>query len=96
MKLKLVKKMQTEAPTLWGLLDTQDNVWMGTDIGPNIYTDYSLARIAAEIIDVKLGQELGRTRATEYRGGANHLRDEVKAKMSSEKALQLLESGYVC
>jgi hypothetical protein len=79
----------------WGLYDTKDGVWMGNDKGPKTFDDYMLARIAAEMVDVQLGQKTGRTKAKEYFGGANRLRDEKPTRMGSERALKLLENGYI-
>lgn len=47
----------------WGLYDTTDGVWMGTDEGPKTYVDFVMARIAAQVVDEQLGQTPGRTRA---------------------------------
>ena len=85
----------SDLQSVWGLLDTQDNVWMGDDDGPKTYTDYMIARVAAQMVDVQLGQHPGRTKAKEYVGGATRLRDEVKTKMGSAEALQKMEDGLI-
>ena len=77
----------------YGLLDTVDNVWMGDSSGPAKFGDFMLARIAAQMLDVQLGQAPGRTRAVEYIEGPKRLRDTVETKLSPLAALQEIESG---
>lgn len=77
----------------WGLLDTAENVWMGNNDGPRIFTDYMLARLAAQMVDVQLGQEPGRTRASEFAAANLRLRGTVPVKMSAKEALRGMESG---
>lgn len=86
-------KLSNPSEGPWGLLDTQDNVWMGDDAGPKIYTEYLLARVAAQMMDEQLGQKPGRTRALPYKGGATRLRDKVKTRMGALQALRNLEGG---
>lgn len=93
MKKKKAKAGKRPTIGLWGLLDTQDNVWMGNDEGPKTYTEYLLARVGAQMVDVQLGQEPGRTWAMPYKGGATRLRDRVKTKMGTLQALRDLEGG---
>ena len=80
---------------VWGLLDTQDNVWLGDDDGPKTYTDFMTARLVAQMVDVQLGWEPGRTKAAEYIEGSKHLRDEVDTRMGAEEALRKMEGGLV-
>lgn len=81
--------------TEWGLWDTEDSVWMGNDDGPVVFADYGIARIAAQVIDVQLGQVLARTQAKEYQHGPKRLRDTVDAKMSPLQALNAIENGRI-
>ncbi len=77
----------------WGLLDTQDNVWIGNDTGPITFHDYAIARVAAQMCDVMLAQQPGRTRAVLFDGRNLRLRDCQKTAMSPEEALRRMESG---
>ena len=82
------------AAAMWGLRDTVDNVWMGsneTEAGPRLFNDYMLARIAAQMMDVQLGQPEGRTKAERFVLQPLRLRDSVKTKMGSARALRILE-----
>lgn len=79
----------------YGLLDTYDHVWMGGDDGPKLFDQEILARIAAQVLDVQLGQEPGRTKATLYTENAWKLKDEVTPKMTPLTALKLIERGQL-
>ena len=82
--------------TRWGLYDTEDNCWMGdneTYTGPKLFEEYGLARIAAQVMDVQLRQQPGRTKATEFIEQPLRLRDKVNTKMDSLEALKGIESG---
>ena len=79
----------------WGVYDTETGTWMGNDDGPVIYTDFMMARVAAQMIDVQLGQRPGRTEAREYQEGPKRLRETVKTRMTPEEALAAMESGKV-
>jgi hypothetical protein len=80
-------------PGCWGLYDTIDGVWMGDDSGPKTFDDFLVARIAAELVDIQLGQQPRRTQAKEYEHGPKRLRDHVDTKMSTLEALEGKESG---
>ena len=77
----------------FGLYDTVDGLWMGDDSGPKTFPDLLTARIAAQVTDVQLGQEPGRTRAKEYEPGPKRKRDEVETRMGTLAALKGIESG---
>jgi hypothetical protein len=77
----------------YGLYDTEGGVWMGDDDGPKLFEDESLARIAAQMMDVQLGQDPGRTRAKPFDELPKRKRDEVATRMSSEEAISRLENG---
>jgi hypothetical protein len=79
----------------YGLYDIKDNVWLGDDAGPKIFTNFMFARIAAEIVDVQLGQNIGRTKVREYDPAPKRLRDEKPLKMNAKEALTCLENGLV-
>lgn len=46
----------------WGIYDTQENLWIGDDRGPRLFSeeDVELARLAANIYDIQMGNSLGR------------------------------------
>lgn len=80
----------------YGILDTQDNCWMGDNDagdGPRLFDDEAIARVAAQVMDVQLGWKTGRCRAKEFNADSLRLRDKVDAKMDGLTALDGLESG---
>lgn len=89
-------------PLPWGLYDTVDDCWMGDESGPKVFSWsdqasemtqlYAVARVAAQVADVRLGQAPGRTRVRTY-GGDSILRNTVETKMTVANALQGLEDG---
>lgn len=79
----------------WGIIDTQDNVWMGTTIGPLVYVEKNVALLKALIIAEQLEFATGRLTVVYYNHGANQMRDEVEVKRSGAEALRRLESGEV-
>lgn len=92
-------------PTKWGLYDTDDNCWMGNagGTGPLLYDDADLkfaktgaeiiAKIAAQMMDVALRQEPGRTRARVFNEGPLVVKDEKTMTMTPLEALQRMERG---
>lgn len=78
---------------MYGLYDTKDDCWLGNSEGPLLYEDQKLAAIAARILDVRLGNPAGRTRATEYLAEANIKKDNLQPKYSAEEAINRLEEG---
>ena len=79
----------------YGLYDTQDHCWMGGDEGPWEFTDYALARIAAQVMDGSLAQEPGRTEAREYERGPKRLRERVDTVKTPLQALRDIEGGVI-
>lgn len=77
----------------WGVYDTRDNVWMGDDSGPKLFNDQLLARCAAQILDMRLRQAPGRTKAREYTTPATQLRDSITPPMTTLQALKKFEGG---
>jgi hypothetical protein len=86
-----------EGELAWGLVDTHEKnlVWMGDKTGPFLYNDEGIAKIAARIIDVQLGQPAGQLVARLYDGSGTKWKDEKPVHMSPELALQKLEQGTV-
>ena len=80
--------------TKWGIFDTEDNLWMGDSTGPMLFDDEKVARVAAMVYDVQLGQAPGRSRAEKFtpRPGLR-LHDEKPAIMSALDAIRALEEG---
>lgn len=79
---------------MWGLLDTQDNTWIGNDAGPVLHEEEWMAKVAAQVADIQLGQEPGRTRAREFPAQRNlRLKETVDTKMGPLEALEGLEEG---
>lgn len=77
----------------WGLFDTVDHVWMGGETGPRTYDTLLLARLAAEMVDVMIRQEPGRTRARRIPRGPWRQRDSKAAHFRPAAALDRLERG---
>ena len=81
--------------SVFGLLDTEDNLWMGDDNGPSLYADHDLARITAEFRSVQLGWSPTRIQATEYTQPATRKRDEVPVVRSMKGWLARRERGTI-
>jgi hypothetical protein len=77
----------------FGILDTVDDLWMGDDNGPKLFDEEDLAKIAARIVDVRMGHPPGRYRALEFTQTEVRRRDAVDTKMDTLEALTLLEEG---
>jgi hypothetical protein len=79
----------------WGLYDTVDDCWMAhPEEGPLRYDDFMLARLAAEILEVRFGWR-ARIRAREFPVGPMRIKDEVKPKISAVDAIERLERGTI-
>lgn len=79
----------------WGLYDTRDKIFWGTDDGPIGYTSYMIARVASQTVDVQLGNKPGRTRVVVLPPGPYNYKGDAETLLSPEKALRLLEEGLV-
>lgn len=78
----------------WGIFDTVDELWLGDDQGPRLFEDETVAKIAAQVADVRLRQDLGRSRAKEFpKGGYLKVKDELELKMSGLEAIKRIERG---
>jgi hypothetical protein len=69
----------------YGLWDTVDRVWLGTDKGPLSYEKKDIAMFAAESIAFRLGIPLDRVKATEYTDQPLVKRDETPFTRTSEE-----------
>lgn len=77
----------------WGLLDTEDRVWIGNDDGPHTYDDETFARVVAQMFDVMMKWKPARTRATVYVDQPKVLHDTVTPTITAEDALKGIEEG---
>ncbi len=80
---------------IFAILDTTDSCWIGNDDGPLTYTDLTIARIAAQVLETQVfGTDLGaRYKAVEYQKPATHLRDHLDTKMDVQAALRRIEGA---
>lgn len=78
---------------MFALFDTEDELWMGTDMGPLVYADEMVARVAAAICDRSLHQHVGRTRARKLDAPFVRLRDQKPLLTPAVEALAQLEEG---
>ncbi len=79
----------------YGLFDTRDSLWIGSDDGPLTYDDRTLAQCAAQVVSMQLfGTDLSpRIQVKEYPEGPARLRDELPVKYDGETALRRIEGG---
>ncbi len=79
----------------YGLFDTVDQLWLGGHEGPVCYSEaeYDLARLAAQVVDVRLQQAPGRTRARVLPLSVYKLRDELVTDITTPDALRKLMAG---
>jgi hypothetical protein len=54
---------------MFGLYDSEDDVWMARDGRPLLYEDAIVAKVAAQLVDRSLGQRQGRTSPLPYAPG---------------------------
>jgi hypothetical protein len=83
---------------IYGMYDTQDNLWMGDENGPILFDsekdpDPKIAQVRAQMLDTQLGQHPGRTRAREWQPAPVTLRDEKPVVLDPLEALVRLEEG---
>jgi hypothetical protein len=95
----------------WGIVDTQTGLWLGDDTGPKIFDSaapapdgsllgeraYELARLAAELSDLRLEWPYGRSKPREVAEDPQpwHVRDTVPAELTTLEALELKARGMV-
>lgn len=77
----------------WGIFDTVEKVWIGDESGPRLFEERWLAKVAAQIVDVRIGQEPGTCREKPFTQQPVRLKDTVATQMDSLTALRKLESG---
>lgn len=89
------EQVDIEGPpgTKYGLLDTEDGCWFGDTAGVKLLDEFWLARIAAQVIDKRLGNEPGRTRARPFIDRPLRHKDTLDTKMDTLEALKKLEDG---
>jgi hypothetical protein len=93
----------------YGIFDIRDRCWLGNTEGPKTFgagdvvngrtlteeDAHTFARISAQMSCVQLGVAHTRLEARPYHVPAILLKDEVKTKMTPERALRLIERGEV-
>ena len=80
---------------LYGIYDTQDNMWLGDEFGPKRFDDYLIARIAAQVVeDQVFGTNLGgRYVAKAIPEAAYTKRDDVTLKRTTLESLTRIENS---
>lgn len=78
---------------MYGLYDTKENCWLGNSEGPLQYEDEEIAQAAARILDVRLRNPAGRTRAMPFPDELLVKKDDVTPELSAEEAMRRLEEG---
>lgn len=93
----------------WGICDTETGLWLGDTTGPKLFDEDALApdgvplgpraselaRVAAELVDIRLDQSPGRSRPRVYQDASLRLVDEVTPRMTTLEALLRKERGTV-
>ena len=74
----------------FGLLDTENNTWLGTDQGPLVYEDMQIARVARQIIAAQIPCSPLRISIEPFTSATKKL-DEIKPKNTLEQALDLID-----
>jgi hypothetical protein len=78
----------------FGVFDTVDELWIGDENGPKLFEFEDLAKLAAMIVDKRLKQPLGRSRALPFDEKQSvHYKDTVNTVMDSKQAIEELEEG---
>lgn len=80
---------------MYGLYDTQDDCWLGDNKGPLLYEEEDLAKVGAQVLDVRLKQAPGRTRAKPFAEESLVKKDEKETFVEAEEAIAKLERGAV-
>jgi hypothetical protein len=77
----------------YGILDTQDNVWIGDSHGPKLFTECWVARVAAQVFETQaFGTDLAaRYKATPFPAQPVRHKDDVPVKMDTLSALKRCE-----
>lgn len=78
---------------MYGLYDTQDDCWLGDDQGPLFYEEEDVAKVGAQVLDVRLKQAPGRTRAKPFAEESLVKKDEKETFVGAEEAIAQLEKG---
>lgn len=93
----------------YGLYDTKDHLWIGDNIGPKTFDSESLvdgeplgelkakvlARVAAEIADIRLGWRRGRIQVRELDCPSPKEHDELPLSDTTLNVLRKLERGTI-
>ena len=74
----------------YGVFDTKDSCWMGTEEGVIRYEEELHARAAATVINEQFGETI-RFRARKLERGSFTQRDMIEAKMTGAEAIKRIE-----
>lgn len=78
----------------YGILDIVDNLWIGTEEGPKLYEDKTLAEIAAMVAAKRTNVPVIRYRAMPFDEGQSvRQKDEIATDKDSLTTLIELEEG---
>lgn len=89
---------------IYGLYDTEDNVWLGDEKGPYLFDTKNdpaapmgiavpFKKVRAHMADAQLGWPVGRTEAREWLPREVRHRDSVDVKRDALEAVEMLEEG---
>lgn len=85
---------------IYGLYDTEDNVWLGDEKGPMLFDTNTDplpgepgCKVRAMMCDAQLKWKFGRTEAREWHPAEVRHRDSVDIKRDALTALTMLEEG---
>ena len=74
----------------FGLLDTENNTWLGTDQGPLVYEDMQIARVARQVIAAQIPCSPLRISIEPFTSATKKL-DEIKPENTLKQALDLID-----
>jgi len=74
----------------FGLLDTENNTWLGTDQGPLVYDDMEMAKVARQVIAAQIPCSPLRISVEPFTSATKKL-DEIKPQNTFEQALDLID-----
>lgn len=80
----------------YGIYDTQDDCWIGSDEGPKTYSDLTTARISAQVLEDQMFGGLGmklRLEARELPDQSWGLKDELAVQRDALTSLRRIEGG---
>lgn len=79
----------------YGIWDSRDGFWMGTQKGPFVYQDAKLAQMFAEALDLSVSPVVLHRFVVMPFTSATRKHDELKLKRPINKTLDLMEQGKI-